>query len=136
MPLLENTCWDILKNINGKAVIFNKGQANTTRVENAMSQNDLERDLVLKYKKSSIEDSIYFLEKRGYLIKHGYLNLTLVAYQLSPLAFVALQNNQFSDEEQNAFKEAIFDAKTASWFGLKVNLGEAFRRLNKKRHKQ
>lgn len=37
------------------------------------------KELVFRYTKAQIEDSLYFLEKRGYLNKHGFVNFTLVA---------------------------------------------------------
>lgn len=132
MAISEKLCWDVLNKIKGRSTTFNKGQENSHIIENSIPSYDLERDLVLRYSKAAIEDSLYFLEKRGYLIKHGYLNLTLVAYQLSPQAFEVLSKNKFNDEEQNAFKEALFDVKNPGWFGMKFNLGEAFRRFKKK----
>ena len=132
MAISEKICWEVLNRINGRSTIFNKGQANSHTIENSQPLYDLEKDLVLHYTKSEIEDSLYFLEKRGYLIKHGYMNLTLVAYQLSPPAFKVISENKFSDEEQEAFKEALFDVKKPGWLGMKFNLGEVLRRFRKK----
>jgi DNA-binding PadR family transcriptional regulator len=91
----------------------------------------LEKELVLRYNKAQIEDSLYFLEKRGYLNKHGFVNFTLVAYELTPQAIDVLEKGEFTEEEQRAFEEALFDIKQPGWFGMKFNLGELFRRSKK-----
>ena len=132
MAISEKVCWDVLNKIKGRSATFNRGQANSHTIENAMPLYDIERDLVLRHSKSEIEDSLYFLEKRGYLIKHGFVNFTLVAYELSEQALKVLTDNKFTDEEQQTFKEALFDVKNPGWFGMKFNLGEAFRRLKKR----
>ncbi len=135
MAISEELCWDVLKKIRGKSATFNRDQANSNTIENAIPLYNLERDLVLHYTKVEIEDSLYFLEKRGYLIKHGYVNFTLVAFQLTPKALNVLIEGKFSEEEQEAFKEALFDVKKPGWFGMKFNIGEAFRRFKKRNEK-
>ena len=132
MAILEKVCWEILNKLKGSTCIINKGKENSRTIENAMSLYEIEKDLVLRYSKSEIEDSLYFLEKRGYLILHGFMNLTLVAYELTVRAFEVLNENKFSDEEQKAFQEALFDIKKPGWFGMKVNLGEIYRRFKKR----
>lgn len=92
----------------------------------------IERDLVLRHKRSQIEDSLYFLEKRGYLIRHGFQGLTRVAFQLSESALTMLNGGSFPPDEQQAFREALLDVKQASLWGMKLNLGEAWRRLSKR----
>ena len=81
MAISEKLCWDVLKRIKGNSATFNKGQENSHAIDNAIPSYNLEKELVLHYTKSQIEDSLYFLEKRGYLAKHGYVNFTLVANQ-------------------------------------------------------
>ena len=94
---------------------------------------EVERRLVLRHTKSQIEDSLYFLQKRGYLIQHGFTGLTRVVIQLSDPALAVLAAENFSEEEQQAFKEALFDVKQAGWTGMKFNVGELFRRIKKTR---
>ncbi len=93
---------------------------------------ELKKDLVLRHLKNEIEDSLYFLENRGYLIRHGFQGLTRVAFELSESALAVLESGSFSEEEQQAFSEAILDLKKPGVFGLKFNLGEVCRRAIKK----
>ena len=88
---------------------------------------------VLRHSKSEVEDSLYFLEKRGYLIRHGFQGLTRVAFELSEAALEVLEAKSFSEQEQQAFKEALFDIRKPGWFGLKFNAAELWRRLMKKK---
>ena len=44
---------------------------------------------------------------------------------------VAMQAGKFREEEQNAFREALFDLKQPGWLGMKINLGEMWRRLRR-----
>jgi len=92
---------------------------------------EIERDLVLRHSKQQIEDSLYFLEKRGYLLKHGFQGLTRVVYQLSNSALIVLESGSFSEEEQQAFREALLDVRTPGLWGLKFNVGEVWWRLKK-----
>lgn len=94
-------------------------------MENALPLFVLERQLVLRYTRSQIEDSLYFLEKRGYIVKHGYSGLTRVAFQLTDDALRVLRGGSFSREEQEAFREALVDVKQPGMWGVKINLGEA-----------
>ena len=98
---------------------------------NAIPAFEIERQLVLRYSKNQIEDSLYFLEKRGYLIKHGFQGLTRVAFSLSESALAILKSGAFSQEEQKAFSEALLDAKQPGLWGVKFNLAEALRRFKK-----
>ena len=135
MSISETLCWEVLRNAKGQSVssTWLKGEhSNDPPIKNAVPQFVLERDLVLRHSKSEIEDSVYFLEKRGYLIRHGFQGLTRVAFELSESALAALKCGSFSDEEQHAFREALFDLKKPGWFGMKINLGEAWRRFKKK----
>ena len=105
--------------------------SNEPDLVHAMPLFEVERKLVLRHTKNQIEDSIYFLHKRGYLIQHGFTGMTRVAMQLSNSALAVLIAGKFPREEQQAFKEALFDVKQAGWMGMKFNLGELIRRLKK-----
>jgi hypothetical protein len=54
-----------------------------------------------------------------------------VAFQLSDSALAVLENQSFSDEEQQAFRESLLDARQPGIWGFKFNLGEAWRRFKK-----
>ena len=135
MPLSENLCWEVLNKTKGKSVLIAWLKGNDSEepaIENAIPLFVLERDLVLHYVKTEIEDSLYFLEKRGYIIRHGFHGLTRVAYQLSDSAIEVLEKGSFTQEEQEAFKEALFDLKKPGWLGMNFNLGEVIRRFKKR----
>jgi hypothetical protein len=135
VPIREDLCWKVLKRINGESVLekWIKGgdSDDESVIENAIPLFVLEKEFVLNYVKSEIEDSLYFLEKRGYIIKRGFNGLTRVVYNLSETAIKALEIEKFTDEEQEAFKEALFDVKQPGWLGMKFNLGELVRRIKR-----
>ena len=134
MAISEKLCWEVLKSCKGQSVSAKwlKGEnSNDPPLANSLPRFVLERDLVLRHTKQQIEDSLYFLEKRGYLYRHGFEGLTRVAFQLSDSALAVLESGSFSEEEQQAFRESLLDIKTPGLWGLKFNLGEVWRRLNK-----
>ena len=132
MAISEDVCWRILRLAEGKSVASTwlKGEHSTEPpLQNAIPLFVIERDLVLRHTRTQIEDSLYFLEKRGYLVRHGFYGLTRVAFQMSEQAAAALKAEAFSAEEQGAFREALVDLKHASLWGMKFNLGESWRRV-------
>jgi hypothetical protein len=129
-------CWEVLNSCKGQSVSSKwlKGDhAVDPPLTNALPLFVLERDLVLRHTKQQIEDSLYFLEKRGYLHRHGFHGLTRVAFQLSEAALSVLETGSFSLEEQRAFRESLLDVKQPGLWGIKFNLGEAWRRFKKLR---
>ena len=137
MAISETLCWEVLGMAHGETVSSKwlKGKhSDDPPIENAIPLFEIERDLVLRHSKNEIEDSLYFLEKRGYLIRHGFQGLTRVAFELSGSALEVIESGSFSDNEQEAFREALVDASKPGWFGIKLNLGEAMRRLKKSRN--
>ncbi len=136
MAISEKLCWEVLKSCKGVSVLstWYKGKGSTDPdLTNALPMFVIERDLVLRHSKQQIEDSLYFLEKRGYLLRHGYQGLTRVVFQLSDSALAVLESGSFSEEEQQAFREALLDVATPGLWGLKFNVGEAWRRIQKRR---
>ena len=134
MAVSEKLSWEVLTSCKGQSVSAKwlKGDhATDPPLENALPLFVLERDLVLRHTKQQIEDSLYFLEKRGYLYRHGFYGLTRVAFQLSEPALSVLKTGSFSAEEQRAFRESLLDVKQPGLWGMKFNLGEAWRRFNK-----
>lgn len=128
MAISEHLCWEVFGKIQGKTASI----GNSTGFENTISTYELERDLVLRFSKQEIEDSLYFLEKRGYLLRHGFLGYPRMAYQLSDAAINVINENRFSDDEQEAFKESLFEVNKPGWLGMKFNISEALRRIAKK----
>ncbi len=134
MALSEKLCWEILEKCRGQSVRSQwlKGELSTDPpLENAVPEAVIERDLVLRHAKEEIQDSLYFLEKRGYLKLHGFRGMTQVALQLTPAALKALEERTFAPDEQQAFRESILDISRAEAWGAKFNLGELWRRFNK-----
>ena len=134
MAISEKLCWEVLKSCKGESVLSSwlKGEGSADPdIKNALPLFMIERELVLRHSKQQIEDSLYFLEKRGYLIRHGYQGLTRVVFQLTDSALAVLEKGAFSEEEQQAFREALLDVRTPGIWGLKFNVGEAWRRLKK-----
>jgi hypothetical protein len=134
MALSETLCWEVLRSCKAQVVSTRwlKGDhANEPDLVNCLPQFVIERDLVLRHGRQQIEDSMHFLEKRGYLLRHGFQGLTRVAFQLSDDALKALEGGNFLPEEQRAFREALVDLRQPGFWGMKVNLGEAWRRLKK-----
>jgi len=134
VAISEALCWDVLKSCRGQSVSSKwlKGDhSDDAPLQNAVPLFELERTLVLRYSKQQIEDSLYFLEKRGYIYRHGFHGLTRVAYQLSDAASNVLETGSFSEEEQQAFRESLLDARQPGIWGMKLNLAEALRRFNK-----
>lgn len=134
MPISEKLCWEILEMTKGESVssTWLKGEhSKDPPLQNAIPLFVIEHRLVLRHLKNQIEDSLYFLEKRGYLLRHGFQGLTRVALQLSESALEVINKKAFSPEEQQAFKEALLDLKQPGVWGVKVNLGEALRRFKK-----
>jgi hypothetical protein len=138
VAISEKLCWEVLNSCKGQSVssTWLKGDhATDPPIENAHPLVVIERDLVLRHRKQQIEDSLFFLEKRGYLIKHGFTGLTRVALQLSKPALDVLKTGAFLPEEQQAFREALVDIKQPGIWGMKFNAGELWRRFQKWRTK-
>lgn len=134
MAISDKLCWEVLKSCKGKSVSakwLKGGKSSNPPLENCLPLVVLERDLVLRHAKQQIEDSLYFLETRGYLHRHGFQGWTRVAFQLSDSALTVLESGSFREDEQQAFRESLLDVRNPGFWGLKVNLGEAWRRLNK-----
>jgi hypothetical protein len=136
VAISESLCWEVLRRCEGESVLSTwlKGSPSTEPdIQNALPLIVLEKELVLRHTKHQIEDSLYFLEKRGYLLRHGFYGLTRVVFRLSDSALLVLKIGSFSADEQQAFREALIDARNTSLWGMKFNLGEVWRRLNKLR---
>ncbi len=108
MAASEEICWEALRKAHGASVSSDwlKGEGHREPpIKNAIPICVLESDLALSHKKADIEDSLYFLEKRGYLVLHGSRGLTRTAYSLSDAAIRVLEMGLFPEEEQQALSE-------------------------------
>lgn len=108
MATSEEICWEALKKAHGKSVshVWLKGEdCEEPPIKNALPIRVLESDLVLHHNKADIEESLCFLEKRGYLVLHGYRGVIRTVYSLSDAAIRVLEIGFFPEEEQHAFSE-------------------------------
>jgi hypothetical protein len=120
MPISEKLCWEVLKSCKGQSLSAKwlKGEHSTDPpLKNCLLLFMLERDLVLQHTKQEIEDSLYFLEKRGYLYRHGFQGFTRVVFQLSDSALAVLRSGSFSEEEQQAFRDTLLDIRHPGLWG-------------------
>jgi len=104
----ENVLWDMLRLLHGHSATSRfeeKGQdTQEDTINNAYTIGGLKGRLVLKYKPEDIEDTIYFLKNREYLVTHGRgLIAPEQIYSLTEKAIEVFQNKKLPQEEENAF---------------------------------
>lgn len=133
MAITEEVCWKLLRRPIGLLVTYTIPDANLSeKVENSLKISDMEKELVLNYSKQEIEDSFYFMEKRGYIDVLGFgLHAPRSIYKITDEGLKLAESNKFSNEEQKAFSNALLDVRTPGMFGIKFNAGELWRRLKK-----
>ena len=136
MPQNEKVLWEILELLCGKTTQMAKGYQNreeTVEIENAYPVEQLKGVLVLRYPPQDIDDTIYFMKYRGYIKNHGYgLMLPEVVYSLSEKALEANSTRVLPEDEEQAFREALWDVGTPKLYGMGFNLGELWRRTKKR----
>ena len=134
MTINEDVCWKILRKPIGLVVTFTLPEIDKSEtIENAFKIADIEKELVLKYSKSEIEDSFYFMEKRGYVdVLSWGLHAPRSIYKVTEAGLSLGKSGSFIQEEQKAFEEALLDLRTPGMFGMKLNLGEVWRRTKKR----
>jgi len=134
MAISEKICWRVLEGAKDRTVSIGcsspREKPQGPPIENATGIAELKKNLAMHYCKQDIEDSLCFLEKRG------YLDVPRMAFSLTEKAIGALETGSFSEEEEKAFSEALIHLKKTSWMGIKFNVREAIRRLNKWRRKK
>jgi len=59
-----------------------------------------------------------------------------MAFSLTEKSIRVLEEGSFSEKDEKAFSEALIGFNKPSWMGIKFNLREAIRRLNKWRRKK
>ena len=132
----EKVLWDVLSRLNGHNVIMEmatKGrEPQQSTVENAFPIGKLKGELVLKYRPDDIEDTIYFMEYREYLVKHGYgLFAPEMVYSLTEKAVEVAQSQKLPEEEEEAFQESLWDINPKI-YGMGPNWREGWRRFRKR----
>ena len=71
----ETIYWYVLDRMHDNSVTLRRklaGKTSETAPEHAISTAALEAELVLKFGKSDIEETLFFLEKRDYIRPHAY----------------------------------------------------------------
>ena len=135
MPQKKEIVWDVLKLLNGNSIIRSteiKGQPPTeTTVENAYIIAKLKGELVLKYLPNDIQDTIYFLKNRSYLLIHGQgLIAPELLFSLSDKALQVIRDNKLPDEEEKAFEEGLWNFEP-NFYGVGPNVSEGWKRIKK-----
>ena len=137
MAQQEQILWDILKLMYGRTSVWTTTVLQKEPihmegvVENGIDSNKLKAELVLQYKPNDIEDTIYFMEYRGYFLIHKAGAFSgLMTYSLTDKALKVLDDGELPKEEQVAFREALWDIKPRVW-GVSPNLPEILRRSKK-----
>ena len=135
MAQKENIIWDILELLFGHNITMSQQQRDQdpvkSRVENAYSIGGLKGELVLRHSPQDIEDTIYFMKNREYLVEHGYGMMgPAMACSLSEKAIKVWKEKLLPAEEQTAFKESLWDINP-KLYGIGPNWKEMTRRLRK-----
>ena len=90
MPQSEDILWDVLKLMRGHTFHWDVtvgGNTNHSEIENGRAVSYLKSQLILKYFPSDIEDTIYFMKYRNYLMVHGQgMIMPEIAYSMTEKA--------------------------------------------------
>ena len=136
LPQKEKILWDALSLMYKQDVTvtttYMGEEPKKKVVKNAIGVVDLKGRLVLKYIPADIEDTIYLLKNRDYLIteKTGNGGYDFV-YSLTDKAIKVASSQKLPTDEEVAFKEALWDINPGIW-GVRLNVAEMFRRGKKK----
>ena len=137
MAKSEKVFWHVLTRMQNQSVTMSQTMLDKppqeSHIENASGIGDLEAELVLKFEKSEIEDTLYFLEKRGYLLVHGYGMVSpRMAYSLTDKALGVLESKVLPAEEIEAFDTAILDVSKPGIWGMKLDVKSAWKKSKRK----
>lgn len=137
MAKSEKVFWYVLEQLNNRKVTMSQklldNPAQESHLEHAAGIDELESELVLKFEKSEIEDTLYFLEKRSYLVVHGYgLMNPRMAYALTKKALEILELKKLPEEEVKAFDTAILDLSKPGIWGMKFDIKSAWKKGKRK----
>lgn len=111
MSVREQVCWIVLESAHNQTINMRQKlqghDEQVSPVENGVGIGELKKKLVIRYSKNEIEDSLYFLEQRGYLQHHGFgLISPRLAYSLTQKALDTIERGTFEDEEIVAFDQS------------------------------
>ena len=109
----EDTLWEILDLLHGNQSGWTSdigGNKQRTDIENGYAVSLLKGRLVLKYLPQDIEDTIYFMKHREYLVTHGQgIIMPEAVYSLTDKAIAIHESKILPEEEQAAFKDALWN---------------------------
>jgi len=132
----EDVLWDILKLLHGNKSGWTKeidGKKTRTNIENGFAVTSLKGELVLKYLPQDIEDTIYFMKHRSYLMTHGIgalINPEAV-YSLTEKALSVSEEQKLPLEEIKAFEESLWNIEP-KLYGIGPNIKGWKKKFSKK----
>jgi hypothetical protein len=126
MPQNENVLWDVMRLLHGHSVTMGWAREDEEEkpspIENAFAVGKLKGELVLKHTPADIEDTIYFLKHREYLVTHGMgMVWPEAVYSLTDKAIDVFKRGELPKDEQKAFAEALWEIKPR-FYGVGPNL--------------
>ena len=134
MAQSENILWDILNLMRGQTFHWDVSVGNNTnhnKVENCRGISYIKSQLVLKYLPPDIEDTIYFMKYRNYLIVHGQgMIMPELAYSMTEKAITVFDEKEIPIDEKEAFKESLWNIEP-KLYGIGPNI-TAWKKLMKK----
>ena len=109
----EEALWEILTLLKGHDsgwTTSSAGQDQHTKIENGYPVGGLKGRLVLKFLPVDIEDTIYFMKHRDYLVIHGQgMIMPEAVYSLTEKAISVLETKQLPKVEKEAFRESLWN---------------------------
>ncbi len=109
--LNEDILWEILLLMQGHTASWEVrivGMTTHNEIKNGYIVEKLKASLILKFSKSDIEDTVYFMKKRGYLKIHGQgIVFPELAYSMTDKAKSVFDKRVLPPEEREAFKESL-----------------------------
>lgn len=125
MAQSEKVLWEILSLMHENTAGWTITVADKPKhheVENSYAVSHLKSQLLLKFLPSDIEDTIYFMKHREYIIIHGQgLIIPEIAYSMTEKAISVFNNKELPEEEKEAFKESLWNIEPKV-YGMGPNL--------------
>ncbi len=121
----EDALWEILnlmyENMSGWTSDIG-GRKKRTDIENGFGVSPLKGRLVLNFLPQDIEDTLYFMKHRDYLMTHGQgMIMPEAVYSLTDKGISVYRSKSLPEEEKEAFKEALWNLEP-KLYGIGPNL--------------
>ena len=125
MAQSEDVLWEILGLMRNHTTGWTSnivGHEQHTEIKNGYAVSRLKAVLVLKFLPGDIEDTIYFMKHREYLITHGQgIIMPELVYSLTDKAISVCDSQTLPDDEKEAFKESLWKIEP-KFYGIGPNL--------------